>query len=310
MPGKTRSAEPADTKPLKTYCTLREAFDRVGAKVCGPEWQSREADFDPARAKQQTDARSLLRTLAPDGLSFTEKRLPVPPRPIDGDDGAKLEQAIERHTKALKELLRLLHSGLLPAVLIAEGQTTVREGITASAWPDPAEFDPKNPTWVYLWFNIAADRVVLNLPDTSPVPDRAHSDGSLWWAYGGRAGRVEIDREALERALRPPEDKGTRLSRDDQKKGGSRRTYNKGLQSFINQRSTEFAQTGKPFTLGTFKDWLHENARPEEPYETDIPDCDDLEFQDNILHWKNRRGDARSLRDRSLEPYIQRAKQR
>ncbi|MFB3110620.1 MAG: hypothetical protein ACE10G_01175, partial [Gemmatimonadales bacterium] len=202
MPGKSHSAEPADTKSLHTYRTLREAFDRVGKHIFGKEWQDFEADCDPARAKQQTDSKTLLRKLAPDEMSFTEERLPVPPRPIDGDDGAKLEQAIERHTKALKELLRLLHSGLLPAVFIAEGQTTVREGITASEWPDPAEFDPKNPTWNYLWFDIAADRVVLNLPDTSPVPDRAHSDGSLWWAYGGRAGRVEIDREALERALR------------------------------------------------------------------------------------------------------------
>ncbi len=95
-----------------------------------------------------------------------------------------------------------------------------------------------------------------------------------------------------------------------QKKGGSRPTYNKGLQSFINQRSTEFAKTDKPFTLSTLKDWLLENARADETYESGIADCDDLEFVEHTLFWEDRRGNPHSRRARSLEPYIQRAKQR
>ena len=79
---------------------------------------------------------------------------------------------------------------------------TVKEAITASDWPDPAKFDPINPTWNDLWFDIAADRVVLKSPETSPIPGRAQGEGSMWWAYGGRAGRVEIDREKLEGVLK------------------------------------------------------------------------------------------------------------
>ena len=95
-----------------------------------------------------------------------------------------------------------------------------------------------------------------------------------------------------------------------QKKGGSRRTYDKSLQSFFNQRFTEFTKTGKPFTWSTLKDWLLENARAEKGYDSDIADCEDLEFIEDPLFWKDRRGRPHSRRYRSLEPYIQRAKQR
>ena len=115
-------------------------------------------------------------------------------------------------------------------------------------------------------------------------------------------------RGALGKALKPPEDKEIGLSREDQKKGGSRQTYDKGLQSFISQLFAEFAKTGKPFTLSTLKDWLREKTDGEYPYETGIADCDDLEFLDNRLHWKDRGARPDSRGARSLEPYIQRAK--
>ena len=196
-------------RPAKTYFTLREAFDFVGASIYGPKWRGFEADCDPAREKQQTDSKTLLRKLAPDGRSFSTKekdRRPVPKRPIDDIHRVRFGRAIGRHIKALKELLRFLHKGTVPTEFIPENATTAREGITASDWPDPEKFNPKKPTWGDLWFNIAADRVVRNFPKTSSIPGHAHGADSLWWAYGGRAGRVEIDREALERALRPPEE--------------------------------------------------------------------------------------------------------
>ncbi len=294
----------------KTYCTLRQAFDLVGTDVFGTEWQGLEADCDPAQAKQQTDTKSLRYKEAPDGQSFTKERLPDPKRPIDGKDGVTLIQAVERHIKVLAELLRLIHSGTLPTEFIPENETTVREVVNASAWPDPAKFDPKNPTWDDLWFDIAADRVVLKFTEKPVTPGFERDYGALWWAYTGRPGHVEFDRGALDKALRPPKDKGAGLSREDQKKGGSRSKYDQGLQSFINQRSTEFAESGKPFSLATLKDWLLENARADETYESGIADCDDLEFVENTLYWKDRRGITHSRRARSLEPYIQRAKQR
>ena len=96
--------------PTKTYCTLREAFDLVGAKVCGSKWQGSEADCDPARAEQ---------------------RQPGLPRPIDGKDGARLEQATKRHIKALAEFLRFTHSGALPTYFIPKNAATAKEAINA-----------------------------------------------------------------------------------------------------------------------------------------------------------------------------------
>ena len=197
---------PRKSDIAKTYCTLREAFDLVGTSTYGPKWRGFEADCDPARAAQPTDTVTLLRKLAPDGQSFSTKekdRRPVPKRPVDGIHRVRFGQAIGRHMKALKELLHFLHSRTVPAEFIPENATTAREDIPASDWPDPEKFNPKKPTWGDLRFDVAADRVVRNFPKTSPVPGRVHGDGSLWWAYAGRAGHVEIDREALERALRP-----------------------------------------------------------------------------------------------------------
>ena len=117
-------------------------------------------------------------------------------------------------------------------------------------------------------------------------------------------------RGALGKAPRPPEDKETGLSREDQKKGGSRRTFDKGLQSFINKLFAEFSKTNKQFTLSTLKDWLRENTGGEYPYETGIADCEDLKFLDNILYWKDYHENSDRLHARSLEPYIRRAKRR
>ena len=283
---------PRKSDSTKAYCTLREAFDLVGAKVCGPKWRGFEADCDPARAAQPTDTKTLLRKLAPDGQSFSTEekdRRSVPNRPIDGIHRARFGRAIGRHIMALKEFLRLTYNGHLPTEFILEGEATKREPINPSDWPDPAKFDPKNPSWGNLWFNIAADRVVLRLPKTSPIPGRTHGEDTLWWASGGRAGHVEIDREVLDRALRPPEDKGGGLSSEAQRKGGARPKYHAGLQRFINRLAIKFKDEGKLLTPPTLNAWLVKNAILDEGHEPapKILDCDDIEFNEQqlILYW-------------------------
>ncbi len=301
---------PSSSSPAKTYCTLREAFNLVGEAIFGREWQGLEADCDPAKAKRPTDTSSLLHKLAPDERSYSQERHSVPKRLLDGEDSAKLKQAIERHTKTLTEFLRLTHSGFVPSEFLPEDNATARKAINASSWPDPKNFDPEMPDFHDLWFDIAAGRVVLKSAGKSATSGHGRDYGDLWWAYTGRPGHVEIDRGALDKALRPPEDKGAGLSREDQKKGGSRPKYDQGLQYFINQRSTEFAESGKSFSLATLKDWLLENARDGESYESGIPDCDELEFVENRLYWKDRQARLHSRSAPSLERYIQRAKQR
>lgn len=117
------------------------------------------------------------------------------------------------------------------------------------------------------------------------------------------AGTLYVDRCKLLSALGI-----STLNKDAAKKGGSRSKYNKGLQSFMNQLSAKFAETGKTFTLPTFNDWLLEVAN-KGSYETGIPDFEDLDLVEDTLYWVNRRGDTRSLKVRSLQPYIKRAKQ-
>jgi hypothetical protein len=301
---------PSSSSPAKTYCTLREAFTLIGEKLYGREWKGFEADCDPAKAKQPTDTTSLLRKLAPDGQSYSKERHSVPKRPLDGKDSAKLKQAIERYAKTLTEFLCLTHDGFVPTEFIPEDNATARKAINASSWPDPKNFDPEMPDYHDLWFDIAAGRVVLKSAGKSATSGHGRDYGDLWWAYTGRPGHVEIDRGALDKALRPPEDNGAGLSREDQKKGGSRPKYDQGLQSFINQCSTKFAESGKPFSLATLKDWLLENARDRESYESGVPDCDELEFVENRLYWKDRQARPHSRSAPSLERYIQRAKQR
>ena len=102
----------------------------------------------------------------------------------------------------------------------------------------------------------------------------------------------------------------TTLTEDGRRKGGSKPKYNKGLQAFVDSLSAEFAEAKRPFTLSTFKDWLLENAKPGEGYEANpaIPDCDDIEFYDGKLWWKDRKGAPQSATMRTVERYISRSK--
>ena len=192
---------PNNSSSAKTYCTLREAFNLVGEAIFGREWQGFEADCDPAKAKQPTDTRSLLRKLNSDKGSYSNERRPVPARPLKGQDQARLEKAIERYTETLIEFLRLTNSGFVPTEFIPDNDPMVLEAINASSWPDPTSFDPESPDYRDLWFDMTADRVVLKPSDSSETPSRRFGGTSLWWAYGGRPGHVEIDREMLLKAM-------------------------------------------------------------------------------------------------------------
>ena len=100
------------------------------------------------------------------------------------------------------------------------------------------------------------------------------------------------------------------LDTEDQRKGGSRRKYDQGLQSFIDRLAAEFRKAGTPFTLLTLKKWLAENAVQGDGYAPTaaISDCDDIEFFDETLWWKDRNASQKSTAIRTIERYIQRAK--
>jgi len=299
-----------DSSPTKTYVTLREAFNLVGKKIFGTKWQGLEADCNPAKVDQPTETRSLLHKLSSDEKSYSKECLPVPTRPLEGQDQTRLREATKRHARTLTELLRLLNSGLVSSEFIPDDNAITREVINASSWPDPKTFNPIMPVFHNLGFDLSADRVVIKSSGKSAASVHGRDYGDLWWAYTGRPGHVEIDKEVLKKALRSAKGRRAGLSREDQKKGGSRPKYNHGLQTFINQLCTEFVESGKLFSLATVKDWLFRNARAEEPYESGIRDCDDLEFVEGALFWIDRHGRSHSRRARSLEPYIQRAKRR
>ena len=94
-------------------------------------------------------------------------------------------------------------------------------------------------------------------------------------------------------------------------KGGSARKYNDGLQQFIDQLLVEFEEKNTRLTLSSLEAWLEGNAPQDERYDPEppIPDCGDIEFYDNLVWWKNRQGHQKSAALRTLERYIQRARE-
>ena len=100
------------------------------------------------------------------------------------------------------------------------------------------------------------------------------------------------------------------LDTEDQRKGGSRRKYDQGLQSFINRLAAEFKDAEKLLTPPTLKAWLVKNAEPGEGYDPtpEILDCDDIEFNGSELLWKDHTGSQKSIKIKSVDRYISRAK--
>ena len=101
------------------------------------------------------------------------------------------------------------------------------------------------------------------------------------------------------------------LTRDSRRKGGRAPKYDAGLQQFIDQLFAEFEGEGVRLTLFGLEPWLEKNAQPKEGYDPEppIPDCGDIEFYDNLIWWKNQQGDQKSAALRTLERYIQRARE-
>ncbi len=84
------------------------------------------------------------------------------------------------------------------------------------------------------------------------------------------------------------------------------------MQEFVDRLSDELAGDRPSLTLGQLESWLTENAPQEDGYDPDptIPDFDDVEYYDQTFWWKNDGGQQLSLKKRTLEPYITRAKSR
>ncbi len=102
----------------------------------------------------------------------------------------------------------------------------------------------------------------------------------------------------------------SRLNRGLRSKGGSKPKYNVALQQFIDQLAAEFKEAGRPFTPSVLETWLSTNASQGEGYESQIPDCDDIELYDDRVWWVDSQGrrDNRALK--SIERYVQRANNR
>ena len=107
-------------------------------------------------------------------------------------------------------------------------------------------------------------------------------------------------------ALPPP----SNLTDETRSKGGSKPHYNASCQQFIDQRYVEFESRRDRLTVSHLKTWLEENARPEQGDETGIPSCDDIEFYENRIWWKDETGSPKSKSLRAAERYIARAKVR
>lgn len=107
-------------------------------------------------------------------------------------------------------------------------------------------------------------------------------------------------------------DEPERLGREHQRKGGQASKIYRGVQKFVDRLCNEFEGEGKSLTLGRLVSWLTQNAPINDGYEPEpvIPDFGDVEYNEEILMWKDDRARPRSLKKRSLEPYIARAKSR
>ena len=99
---------------------------------------------------------------------------------------------------------------------------------------------------------------------------------------------------------------GTGLTKDAKRRGGERRKYDKGLQEAINWIREKIEVSGQNLTLSTLETWLEKNASEE--LDTGIPNCDWLHYADGTLSWTDDTGRPINRKLRSLQPYIDRAK--
>ena len=97
---------------------------------------------------------------------------------------------------------------------------------------------------------------------------------------------------------------------ESRKKGGSAPKYYVGFQQFLDELFARHKEEDPPLTLSRFCEWLQENALFEEGYETGIPNCDDIEFYDDKVWWKDQQARQKSIALRTAERYLSRAKKR
>ncbi len=122
-----------------------------------------------------------------------------------------------------------------------------------------------------------------------------------WLAWADSIGpkRIKVD-ERVRRAI----------NAESRSRGGSRSRYHASLQHFIDQLAVEFKDNKKLLTPPTLKAWLVKNAIPGQGFDPTpaILDCDDIEFNGSELLWKDHKGSQKSIRIRSVDRYIPRAK--
>lgn len=101
-------------------------------------------------------------------------------------------------------------------------------------------------------------------------------------------------------------------------RAGERRKYDTALQDVINHIFRALKGSGKKGTMADMKDLFISKramagADPDgwelSPFETSIPNCDELYIEGENLMWKDRGGNERYKKFRSLEPYFKRARE-
>ena len=99
------------------------------------------------------------------------------------------------------------------------------------------------------------------------------------------------------------------LSSDERKNGGAKRKWNPALQEVVNSICCEIHVSNKRPTLGNVEEWFVKNAEPEDPYESDTPDCDEIYIEGSQISWTDSVGNSdHKISLRALERYIERAK--
>ena len=84
------------------------------------------------------------------------------------------------------------------------------------------------------------------------------------------------------------------------------------MQQFIDQLFTEFEGGGVTLTPSRLKVWLENNILPDQKYSAEpwIPNCDEIEFIDDLIWWKDGDGNKKNKSRRSVDRYISMANDR
>ncbi len=97
---------------------------------------------------------------------------------------------------------------------------------------------------------------------------------------------------------------------DAGREGGRQPKHNQGLQEAVNELVSRLKQAGILPTAKTLLDYVRENASPKlgEGLQLDTSHCDDIYVDGNKLVWKDGDGTEQWITQRSLDPYVKRAR--